>query len=289
MMKQTLLIVLIFSVMMGVQAQSGDKSARDTEGSLYGSPPDLAGRKRVAVTPHEMGRFTFSDRHTVQFLLLDDGERSVAIYESGSSGSTSLSQVRELDNASPSTIWYALNTGRQHIPALLVELYGQPVTHRAGGWLGERWLSGGSDPAHGGGLCDNTWFGTVAGTPGAYPSAQEHFVRYDRYAAQSGAGNTTYHQYAGWVKRWHGGICVQAENKLTANAVPGSGWWLTYLRPNDSSLYYITPVFAVWTGGWGHWGWTKPNGAAPRYWHQELLPNQDMEVYFDMGMDWTYN
>src|SRR5262245_14748262 len=107
MIKRTLLIVLIFSVMMGVQAQSGDEAAGDTDSSHYGMPPIFEGRKRVAITPRELGRFTFPDRHTVQFLLLDDGKRSVAIYESGNSGSTSLSQVREMDNASPSTIWYA--------------------------------------------------------------------------------------------------------------------------------------------------------------------------------------
>jgi hypothetical protein len=288
MIKRIFLIGLMFSVIIGVQAQSGDKSAGDTDGSLYGRPPAFEGLKRVEITPREMGRFDFPDRHTVQFLLLDDGERSVAIYESGNTGSTSLSRAREMDNASPSTIWYALSTGRQRIPPLLVELYGQPVTHGPPGWLGERWLSGGSNPT-GGGLCDDSWFGTVAGTPAAYPSAQDHFVRYNRYAAQSGGGDITYYQYAGWVKRWNGGICVQAENQLTPQAAPGSGWWLTYLRPNDSSLYYITPVFAVWAGGWGHWGWVKPDGSSPRFWHQELLPNQDMEVYFDMGMDWTYN
>lgn len=157
---------------------------------------------------------------------------------------------------------------------------------RTDGWLVERWLA--EPPAASlSGPCDNGWFQTAVGTEAAFPDAEDHFLRLDRWGDSAGH-HGGYHQYAAYVAVWHGGICLQQEIKVDDFAPPGTAWYLWYARPNEYSLSLVTPAFAPRPGQWGHWIWYKCGDCQERLWMQVAAPNPGLLIQFDMGMDWTF-
>lgn len=234
-----------------------------------------------------LDRFDFPNNHSVEFYLIYDNERSVAILETGTAGSHSITGIRELAGASPGTVWEALNSDGRELPRELRDLYGRPEGERADGWLSNRWLGG---PAADVGTCNNDWFQTVVGTESAFPDAENHFLRFDRWDDSSGSKGG-YYQFAGPVEIWHGGICLQQELQIDEHAPPGTAWFLYYIRTDDNLGYVqnlITPAFAPRPGQWGHWIWYQCNGCSEWIWTQVAAPNPGLNIQFDMGMDWTF-
>jgi hypothetical protein len=283
-MRRLLVItVLTASLLIGfVYAQTSPIAGDSTDGRLESLPIKGQGTVRTRTLAH----FDFPNNHMVEFHLIEDRDRSIGIFESGQSGGQFLTHIRELNGASPSTIWHALNTNGSQIPSELRDLYGAPDTRQSAGWLGKDWLNPSNPIAAG--VCSNTWFNTFAGTEAAFPDADEHFQRKDKWGDSSGSYGG-YYQYASSVEIWHGGICLQQEIQVEPYAPPGTAWKLWYYMPEDYWLaHLVTPVYTVLPGHAGHWYWYKCGSCGERLWIQVAAPNDGLLIQFDMGMDWTH-